>query len=86
MVTILWSVVKLLDVLTFIILIKCIMTWIPGATQNKLYEVFCVLTDPIEDPIRSIVYKYVNGPIDFSPVIALLLIRVVQRLLMGMMY
>lgn len=79
MVTIGIAVIKLLNILSFIILIKCFMTWIPGGTQNRVYEIFCVLTDPIEEPIRSVMHKFINGPIDFSPVVALLLIRMAQR-------
>lgn len=77
--TIGFAVYKLLDLISFIILIKCLMTWIPGGTQNKVYEVFCTLTDPIQEPIRNIMFRYIDMPIDFSPIVALFLIRFAQR-------
>ena len=30
---------KLLDLFIFIIFVRCIMTWIPGATNTKLYDI-----------------------------------------------
>ncbi len=44
---------RLLDLLIFVIFVQCIMTWIPGATQTKLYDILSAITDPIEEPIRS---------------------------------
>lgn len=78
--------IKLLDLISLIIIIKCFMTWFPGGTQNKIYELFSMLTDPIEEPIRSVMYKYMNGPIDFSPVVALLLVRLAQGVLTRMLF
>ena len=48
---------RLLDLLIFLIFVQCIMTWIPGATQTKLYDMLSSITDPIEDPIRSVLYS-----------------------------
>lgn len=81
-----FSIIKLLDILSFLILIRCIMTWVPGGIQSKIYEIISTLTNPIEEPIRSMMYKYMNGPIDFSPIIAILLIRFAQRAIVMMMY
>lgn len=83
---ILIAILKVLNVISFVIIIKCFMSWIPGGTDNKIYDMFCVLTDPIEEPIRSVLYKYINGPIDFTPIVAILLIRVAERVLIGMIY
>lgn len=72
---------KLLDLFIFIIFVRCIMTWIPGATNTKLYDILCTLTDPIESPIRSVVYKYLNSPIDPTPIIAFFLIQLAQKVI-----
>lgn len=73
---------KLLNLLTFIIFVQCMMTWIPGATQTKLYDVLCMITDPIQDPIRSVMYKYLNSPVDITPIIAFFIIRLAQRVVL----
>lgn len=77
--TIGYALYKLLDLLLFIIFVQCIMTWIPGATNTKLYDILSNITDPIQDPIRSVIYRYLNSPLDFTPIIAFFLIRFVQR-------
>lgn len=84
--TIGFAIIKLLDLLSFLILIRCIMTWVPGGTQNKIYEIISTLTNPIEEPIRSMMYKFMNGPVDFSPVIAILLIEFAQKAIVMMMF
>lgn len=70
---------RILDLIVFLILVQCIMTWIPGARDTKLFDMLSMITDPIEDPIRSVIYRYTNSPIDFTPIIALFLIRFAQR-------
>lgn len=86
MLTIGLAVIKLLDILSFMIVIRCLMTWVPGGSQNRLYEILYTITSPIEEPIRSAMYKFTNGPIDFSPIIALLLIRFAQRAIIMIVY
>ena len=74
------SLIKLLDLISFIILIQCLLSWIPSIRMSKLYEVLSMVTDPIEEPIRQVLYRYVSLPIDFSPVVAILLIELMKRL------
>ena len=70
---------RLLDLLIFVIFVQCIMTWIPGATQTKLYDILSAITDPIEEPIRSVLYRYINSPLDFTPIIAFLTSYVLRK-------
>lgn len=74
---------KLLDLLSFIILAECLMTWVPGLTNTKLYYNVCKITEPIQGPIRNVLYKYMNSPIDITPIISLFLIRFAQRAVLG---
>ena len=75
------SLVRLLDVISFIIVIQCVLCWIPSIRMSKIYEALSIITDPIEEPIRQVQYRYVSLPIDFSPLIAILLIQLIQRLI-----
>lgn len=86
MLTIGIALIKLLNILRWMILIRCIMTWVPGGTQNRLYEILYAITSPIEEPIRSAMYKFMNGPVDFSPIVALLLISFAQRAIVMIVY
>lgn len=74
------SLIKLLDLISLVIIIQCVLSWIPSIRMSKLYEVLSIITDPIEEPIRQVQYRYVSLPIDFSPFIAILLVQLIQRL------
>ena len=45
-----------------------------------------VITEPIEGPIRTIMYKYTNGPVDFSPMIAIIILMFLQRFALMIAY
>ncbi|HFQ8796845.1 YggT family protein [Clostridioides sp. ES-S-0054-01] len=72
----------LLDIIAWMIVIKSLMTWFPNGRQSKIFEILENLTEPIEGPIRSIMYKYTNGPIDFSPLIAIVLLMFLRQLVL----
>ncbi|HSQ89634.1 YggT family protein [Romboutsia sp.] len=80
----------LFDILTWVIVIRSFMTWIPNVMESdmgrRVYNFLCNVTDPIEAPIRSIMYKYSSGPVDFSPMIAILLLMFLKRVALMMFY
>ncbi len=80
----------LLSVLTWIIIIQAVLSWLVAFNvvnthsdfmRNLLYALGR-LTEPLYRPIRRILPDF--GGIDFSPFIVLILIMVVQRLLYGL--
>lgn len=75
------SLVILLDLISWAIIIQCILSWIPSLRSSRIYYALSIITDPIEDPIRNFLYRYVQMPIDFTPIIAILLIGLIQRLI-----
>lgn len=73
--------IKLLDILTWLILIQCLMSWFPGARYSKAYEIISMFTEPLVGPIREVLFRYIDIPIDFSPIIAFFIISMVQKLI-----
>lgn len=75
---------KVLDSLIFI---RVILSWFPIRKDNALIRLLYALTEPILGPIRNILFKSpLGGPgmmLDFSPIIAIFLIEILQSLLVS---
>src|SRR4051812_42356444 len=80
----------LLDVLTWIIIAQMILSWLIAFNVINTYNDFVRqlnyaldrITAPLLAPIRRILPDF--GGLDFSPMVLLLLIWIVQRLLIGL--
>jgi len=77
-------------VLYVMLFVRIILSWIPIGRDNRLIETIFALTEPILAPIRSLVQRSPLGGsgmvIDFSPLIAFLLIRLVSYLLISFLW
>ena len=79
----------LLSVLTWIIIIQAILSWLVAFNVINTHSDFMRsllyaldrITDPLYRPVRKILPDF--GGIDFSPLVVLLLIYVVRMLLAG---
>ncbi len=71
---------RLLGIYELILLVRCIMSFFP---YNEFYKFICKITEPVLSPIRNLLRKSPvgSGMFDFSPVVAILLIGVVERCL-----
>ena len=80
----------LLSVLTWIIIVQAILSWLVAFNVINTYNDFVRsflgaldrITEPLYRPIRRILPDF--GGIDFSPLVVLLLIYVVRILLSGL--
>ena len=79
----------LLDVLTWIIIIQVILSWLfafnvlntgSGAVRS-ITMALDRLTAPLYRPIRAVLPDF--GGIDFSPLVVLILIQIIKKLLAG---
>lgn len=70
----------ILQVYSFILLARVIMTWIPNLDMNSpIVQFLLQVTEPVLKPIRQALPQ--AGGIDFSPLIVFLIISVISRLL-----
>jgi YggT family protein len=82
--------ILLLTVVWWVIIIQAVLSWLVAFnvinTHNDFMRSFLGaldrMTDPLYRPIRKILPDF--GGIDFSPLVVLLIIGVVQRLLSGL--
>ena len=75
------ALIKFLNVLSWLIVIQCLMSWFPGARYSKGYEMISMFTEPLVGPIRNVLFRYIDIPIDFSPVVAIFAISMMQKII-----
>mgnify|MGYP003301630781 CR=1 FL=1 len=79
---------SLFKIMEFLIVANAILSWFPMMMQNptfmKIAAMINSLTQPLLKPIRKLMSKTAVGgmPIDISPIIAILLLGVLQNILM----
>ena len=67
-----------------VIFVRIILSWFPIGYNNPISRILYQLTEPILGPVRNMVDKSPIGGgmgLDFSPIFALILMRLVQTLL-----
>ncbi len=73
-------------ILEIAILAECIGSWIPQARYSKFMEIVHSVTGPILEPCRRLQYRFLsNMPVDFSPLIALLIMDVIRGILVALL-
>jgi len=75
------ALIKLIDIVTWMIIAKALMSWFPGAQDSKLYRMLDELASPIEVPIRKISGRFMTGPLDFTPMLAIFALMIISRLI-----
>lgn len=69
----------LLTILSWAILIRILLSWIPNLDRgNPLVQILAQITDPVLEPARRIIPPI--GGMDISPIVVLLLLRLLQQL------
>lgn len=71
-------------VLNLAILARVLVSWINPNPYHPAMQILYQITEPILAPIRQ--YLPRTGMIDFSPLVAIILIQLVQRLLMTLLF
>ena len=72
-------IVFLAGALNLAIFARIIISWLPIDRDNAVVRILYEITEPIIGPIRRVLPAM--GGLDFSPMIALILIRVAQNVL-----
>lgn len=76
--------VFVLELLELAILVRVILSWIPMSKDNQIIRLIYQITEPILSPIRGLIERSSLGRggmmLDFSPIIAFILIGVVRSI------
>lgn len=79
--TLLYYLIRIFDL---ILLVYCVFSWFVRDPYNKVYRFLCSICDPVLNPIRELLNKvsfFQGSPIDFSPVVVMLILSFLLRLL-----
>lgn len=80
------SIATFFKLIYLLIFIRIILSWIPGLNQSSIGVLIYNLTEPILGPVRRMIDKSPIGGgmmLDFSPIIALFLMNIVNMVLQG---
>ncbi len=71
---------KLIDIYVLLIVIRAVISWFPVSHSNPLFILLYNITEPVLKPFRSILPM---SGIDFSPLIAIIILQIIRRILVG---
>lgn len=80
--TILSLIVFLLQIYSFLIILRAVVSWARLNPMNQYIRLLCDVTDPALKPIQAIIPP-LGGSIDISPIIVLLLLQLIKGLIVG---
>jgi YggT family protein len=69
----------LIFILNFAIIIRALMSWFNPSPENPIVRIILEITEPVLAPLRRIVPRI--GMIDITPIVAILLLNVIQAML-----
>lgn len=75
------------NLLEWLIFVRILLSWFPINHNNPISQMLFQLTEPILGPARRLMEKSPLGGgmvLDFSPIIALILMRLVQTVLLNL--
>ena len=72
---------SLLTLITLAIIVRALLSWFYPVGKDPWTRLLVELTDPLMAPVRAILSRILPIPIDFSPIVVILLINLLQSLL-----
>ncbi len=79
------AILLILLVYEWVIIARVLITWLPISRDNKAVDLLYTVTEPVLSPIRNalsrsaLMRNSMFSMIDFSPIVAFLLLNVVRR-------
>lgn len=79
-------IITLFNLLELAILLEIIISWVPQLGANKFVNTIHNFIYPMMEPIKALQNRLIPGlPIDFSPIIAIAILNLFERLLLGVL-
>ena len=72
------------NILYFLLVVRIILSWVSPDLYNEIVQVIYRITDPILIPFRRLPLQV--GGIDFSPIVAFLVLSVLRNFIVNVLY
>jgi YggT family protein len=76
----------LLTVITLAIIVRALLSWFYPVGKDPWSRLLLDITEPLLAPVRNLMMRVLPIPIDFSPIVVILLINLLQRMLAQAMF
>lgn len=70
---------KLSWIIYILIMIRVLLSWVP--MNNSFSELIYNVTEPMLKPFKDVLNKYLNLPIDLSPLLFVVCVEAVEKIL-----
>ena len=70
---------KLSWIIYILIMIRVLLSWVP--MNNSFSELIYNVTEPMLKPFKDLLNKYLNLPIDLSPLLFIVCVEAVEKIL-----
>ena len=74
-----------LDIYSLIIVAAALISWVNADPYNPIVQFLRRVTEPVLRPIRNVLSRYQTG-LDFSPLVAILIIQFIQRVILPSLF
>jgi len=75
----------ILRVFEISLVLRCILSWIPGLRGSKFDDILYSVTEPVVGPVRNFIYRLFPAlrsfPLDLSVLIVFMLISTLQNII-----
>jgi YggT family protein len=75
----------LLSLYTWVIIAAALISWVNPDPYNPVVQILRRVTEPVLRPIRNVLARYQTG-LDFSPLVAILIIQFIQRVVLPLLF
>jgi len=75
----------LLSLYTWVIIAAALISWVNPDPYNPIVQFLRRVTEPVLHPIRNVLARYQAG-LDFSPLVAILIIQFIQRVVLPSLF
>ncbi len=81
-------VVRLFNVYEFLIVVWCLMSWVPRGSGKGGLDAFRDALGVIVEPFIGVFRRFIPpfGGIDFSPIVAIFALQLIERLLLSIIF